>query len=88
MQRATTQQLGEMVAGLIAQLQAIRVSLLARVGSAGFGHSLGKSIAFAYLPAALARVGQAVEVDVYGTRRAAEVVSEPLYDPDNARIRA
>ena len=57
------------------------------VGSAGYGHTLRKSIALAYVTAELATPGTALEVEIFGARRAAVVGTEPLYDPDNLRLR-
>ena len=58
-----------------------------RVTSGGYGYTVGRSIAYAYLPADSAEVGQAVEVEVFGERIAGEVAAEPLHDPAGARIR-
>jgi 4-methylaminobutanoate oxidase (formaldehyde-forming) len=58
-----------------------------RVTSGGFGHRVGRSIAYAQLPAGLAP-GDRVELAVFGEWVGAEVAREPLYDPDNARVRA
>jgi dimethylglycine dehydrogenase len=58
------------------------------VTSGGFSHTLGKSVALAYIRADLAAADTRVEVDVYGERRTAVVATEPLYDPANARLRA
>ena len=63
----------------------------ARVGlvtSGGFSHTLGKSVALAYVRADLATPGTRVAIDVFGQRRAAVVAQEPLYDPTNARLKA
>jgi dimethylglycine dehydrogenase len=57
------------------------------VTSGGFGYRLGKSIALAYLNAEVAVPGKQVEVEILGNRRQAVVGREPLYDPDNARLR-
>jgi glycine cleavage system T protein len=59
-----------------------------RVTSGGFGYTVGRSIAYAYLPAAAAGVGRRVEVELFGTWVAAEVAPEPLFDPRGERIRA
>ena len=56
--------------------------------SGTWSYTLQKSIALAYLRSDLARPGVAVEVDVLGERRAAVVGREPLFDPDNLRLRA
>ena len=58
------------------------------VTSGGFGYRLGKSIALAYLNADVAVPGKQVEIEILGIRRQAVVGREPLYDPDNARLRA
>jgi len=59
-----------------------------RVTSGGFGFSVERSIAYAYLPAEEARPGRAVEVDVFGDAVAGSVAEEPLFDPKGERIRA
>jgi glycine cleavage system T protein len=62
--------------------------VVARVTSGGIGYTIGRSIAYAYLPAELARVGARLDVEVFGEWIGAEVASEPLYDPKGERIRA
>jgi glycine cleavage system aminomethyltransferase T/glycine/D-amino acid oxidase-like deaminating enzyme len=59
-----------------------------RVTSGGFGYAVGASIALAYVPAAHARPGTRLEVDIFGDWVGAEVRPEPLYDPEGARVRA
>ena len=59
-----------------------------RVTSGGYGYTVERSIAYAYLPADLAEVGRPVEIEIFGTTVAAEVAAEPLYDPEGAAIRA
>lgn len=58
------------------------------VTSGGFGHRIGKSIALAYVGAGQSRIGTPLTIDIYGERRAANVVSQPFYDPDNSRVMA
>jgi glycine cleavage system aminomethyltransferase T len=58
-----------------------------RVTSGGYGYSVERSIAYAYLPSSAATPGQAVEVEIFGDWVAGEVAEEPLWDPDGARIR-
>jgi glycine cleavage system aminomethyltransferase T/glycine/D-amino acid oxidase-like deaminating enzyme len=62
--------------------------VVSRVTSGGVGYAVGRSIAFAYLPAALAAVGRECEVEVFGDRIAARVANEPLWDPEGERIRS
>lgn len=57
------------------------------VTSAGFGHRIARSIALAYVRRDLAVEGQRLEIDILGDRVAAVVACEPLYDPDNRRLR-
>ncbi len=57
-----------------------------RVTSGGFGYTVEKSIAYAYLPAEIA-VGNEVEVNVFGRWVAGLVADEPLYDPAGERVR-
>jgi glycine cleavage system aminomethyltransferase T len=59
-----------------------------RVTSGGYGYAVGRSIAYAYLPAELAEPGTGVEVEVFGDWVAGQVTPEPLYDPRGERIRA
>jgi len=47
-----------------------------------------KSIALGYVPAAMAKPGEAFEVEILGTMRPARVQAEPLYDPTGARMRS
>jgi dimethylglycine dehydrogenase len=58
------------------------------VTSAAFGHCIGKSLAAGYVPAALAREGERLEIDIFGELRAAIVRLQPLYDPEGLRLRA
>ena len=68
----------------------VRVSgeVAGRVTSGGYGFAVGRSIAYAYVPAAAAEVGTAVEVEVFGEWVGAEVAAEPLWDPAGERIRS
>jgi glycine cleavage system aminomethyltransferase T len=56
------------------------------VTSAAFGHTIGKPIAYAWLPASLS-VGDGVEIEYFGDRVAATVTAEPLVDPKMTRLR-
>jgi dimethylglycine oxidase len=56
------------------------------VTSAGYSATIGRSIAYAWLPAGTVP-GDAVTVDYRGSRYAAVVHAEPVVDPEMARIR-
>ncbi|MGZ8633212.1 MAG: GcvT family protein [Solirubrobacteraceae bacterium] len=60
--------------------------IVGRVTTGGFGYTVGRSIAYAYLPPACA-VGAAVEVDIFGQWTAGTVAAEPLFDPRGERVR-
>jgi glycine cleavage system T protein len=59
-----------------------------RVTSGGYGYTVGRSIAYAYVPAGDAEPGRPVEVEIFGEWVAGEVVAEPLFDPNGERVRA
>ncbi len=61
------------------------------VTSAGSGPSLGKHLLMSYLPPEQASVGTKLRVEYLGERYPVTVAvagSTPLFDPDNARVRA
>jgi 4-methylaminobutanoate oxidase (formaldehyde-forming) len=60
--------------------------IVGRVTSGGYGFSVERSIAYAYLPPGTA-IGARGEVDVFGTWTGFEVATEPLFDPSGGRIR-
>jgi glycine cleavage system aminomethyltransferase T/glycine/D-amino acid oxidase-like deaminating enzyme len=59
-----------------------------RVTSGGYGYTVERSIAYAYLPAEAVEPGRAVEVEIFGEWVPGEVAAEPLFDPAGERIRA
>jgi glycine cleavage system aminomethyltransferase T len=58
------------------------------VTSAAYGYSIDASIAYAWLPAAAAVPGTAVQVEYFGERLPAVVAAEPLFDPEGKRMRS
>ena len=57
--------------------------------SGGYGYRVGQSIALGMLRADLTEPGTEIEVDIYGERRKAVVQpDQPLWDPQNERLRA
>ncbi|MBV8598282.1 MAG: GcvT family protein [Actinobacteria bacterium] len=62
--------------------------LVGRVTSGGYGYTVERSIAYAYLPVGRAEVGQPVEVEIFGEWIGGEVAAEPLFDPQGERVRA
>jgi 4-methylaminobutanoate oxidase (formaldehyde-forming) len=61
--------------------------LAGRVTSGGYGYTVGRSIAYAYLPAGHG-VGTEVAVEIFGEWVRGTIVEEPLFDPLGERIRA
>ncbi|MFF0015061.1 FAD-dependent oxidoreductase [Streptomyces sp. NPDC005374] len=57
------------------------------VTSAAFGHTIGKGIAYAWLPAELATTGRALHIGYFDQRVEATVAEEPLFDPTMSRLR-
>jgi glycine cleavage system aminomethyltransferase T/glycine/D-amino acid oxidase-like deaminating enzyme len=62
--------------------------IVGRVTSGGYGYSVARSIAYAYLPASSSDPGTKVEVEIFGEWIPGVVAEEPLFDPNGERIRA
>ena len=60
---------------------------LGQVSSGAYGHSVGKSLAIAYLKAGLAGPGDTVHVAILGRPHTARILDRPPFDPDGARLR-
>ncbi|MEM7334767.1 MAG: FAD-dependent oxidoreductase [Chloroflexota bacterium] len=55
--------------------------------SGGYGHHVGKSLAFAYVNNGHDAPGSTFDIEILGERRQATVLSKPVYDPKNERLR-
>jgi dimethylglycine dehydrogenase len=44
-------------------------------------------VALGFLPVELITTGREVEIEILGEMRPARMVTEPLFDPDGARLR-
>jgi glycine cleavage system aminomethyltransferase T/glycine/D-amino acid oxidase-like deaminating enzyme len=62
--------------------------VVGRVTSGGYGYTVERSIAYAYLPTGDADEGREVAVEIFGDWVSGSVAREPLFDPDGERIRA
>ncbi len=62
--------------------------IVGRVTSGGYGYTVDRSIAYAYLPASSVAAGTTVEVEIFGEWIPGVVADEPLFDPKGERIRA
>jgi glycine cleavage system aminomethyltransferase T len=58
-----------------------------RVTSGGYGYTVGRSIAYAYLPPEHSGPGTEVAVEIFGRWVEGEVAEEPLFDPLGERLR-
>lgn len=54
---------------------------VSKITSGGYSPMLEKSIGLTYLPKQSSKVGQAIQIDIRGKMRAAEVVETPFYRP-------
>ncbi|MFC7384069.1 GcvT family protein [Sphaerisporangium rhizosphaerae] len=63
-------------------------SCVGYVTSAAYGYTVGKAVAYAWLPAELAVPGRQVHIGYFGRRVPAVVAREPLFDPAMKRLRA
>lgn len=56
--------------------------------SGGYGHVTGRSLGFAYVEPEFASPGDNFDIYLLGESRKATVLSEPVWDPTNERLRA
>ncbi len=59
-----------------------------RVTTGGYGYTVERSIAYAYVPPEQAEPGTAVEIEIFGSWIDGEIAEGPLFDPEGERIRA
>ncbi len=57
------------------------------VTSGGYGHTLQKPIAYGYLPMEASKPGTRLQIEVAARRFEATVEKEPLYDPENKKVK-
>jgi glycine cleavage system aminomethyltransferase T/glycine/D-amino acid oxidase-like deaminating enzyme len=60
--------------------------VIGRVTSGGYGYTVERSIAYAYVPTAI-ELGTTVQVDIFGQWVAGQLAREPLFDPKGERVR-
>jgi glycine cleavage system aminomethyltransferase T len=59
-----------------------------RVTSGGYGYTVERSLAYAYVPAEDATPGRSVEIEIFGEWVRGEVAQDPLFDARGERIRS
>jgi dimethylglycine dehydrogenase len=62
--------------------------IVGAVTSGGFGHTLGRSLALAYVETSAVAQPPALAIEILGTRRQAAIVPDCVFDPGNLRPRA
>ena len=62
--------------------------IIGRVKSGGQGYTIGKAIGYAYLPLEHSAAGTTVDIEFFGQWKSGTITAEPLFDPDNSRIRS
>lgn len=61
--------------------------MIGRVTAGAYGHTVGKSLGIGYIRPEFSAVGTAFEVEILNERRAARVIPESPYDPDNTSLK-
>jgi dimethylglycine dehydrogenase len=56
--------------------------------SGGYGHTVGKSLAFAYVQPHYVVPGSTFDIIILGERRRSMLLSEAVYDPENLRLKS
>ena len=69
-------------------IRTIDGDIVAFVSAAEHGHVVQEVIAHAYLPVDWTAIGTELEIEVLGEWRPAHVVTTPLLDPENVRLRS
>ena len=62
--------------------------MVGRATSGCYGHSIGKSIALAYVESGISTIGTELEVEILDRRFPACVIPESPCDPQNEKLRA
>ncbi|MGB0845139.1 MAG: GcvT family protein [Thiolinea sp.] len=58
------------------------------VTSGGYAHWSQKSVAIGFMPVEMIAEGAEVEIEILGEKRAAQVITQPLYDADASLLRS
>ena len=62
--------------------------MIGRATSGCYGHSVGKSLALAYVKSGNSDIGSEYEIEILGERLTARVIPESPCDPENKKLRA
>jgi 4-methylaminobutanoate oxidase (formaldehyde-forming) len=61
--------------------------VVSRVRSGGYGFTVDRNIAFAYLPPDLSKIDTQLEIEIFDERIPAKVCADVLFDPQGTRLR-
>jgi 4-methylaminobutanoate oxidase (formaldehyde-forming) len=61
--------------------------VVGRVTSGGYGYTVERSIAYAYVPTRTS-MNKLVEIEIFGTWVPGKITEAPLYDPKGLRVRS
>lgn len=67
--------------------RAVLFQVVGNTTSGSYSYSIQKSLAFAYVPVELGKVGQQVEVELLGKNYPATIIQEPLVLTEPTRTR-
>jgi dimethylglycine dehydrogenase len=63
-------------------------TMVGRATTGAYGHTIGKSLALAYIESAHAEPGTKLEIVILGERMGCKVIPDSPWDPENERLRA
>jgi dimethylglycine dehydrogenase len=63
-------------------------SVIGVTTSGAYGHTARKQLVFAYVKPVNGTPPSTFDIEILGQRYGAEVLSEPIYDPENMRLRS
>ncbi len=63
-------------------------SVIGVTTSGAYGHTVGKQLIFAYVKPVDGSPNSTLDIEILGERYHAEVLSEPIFDPKNERLRS
>ncbi|MEX0808611.1 MAG: FAD-dependent oxidoreductase [Dongiaceae bacterium] len=63
-------------------------AMVGRATTGAYGHTIGKSLALAYVDSAQAEAGTKLEIVILGERMKCQVIPDSPWDPENERLRA
>jgi dimethylglycine dehydrogenase len=63
-------------------------TMVGRATTGAYGHTIGKSLALAYVDSAHTEPGTKLDIVILGERMGCKVIPDSPWDPENERLRA